>query len=81
MVPKQLDRDTALALLLAEPLLIRRPLMECAGSRLVGFDPAAVAAWLDSPALARLDGRRTEGCAAADHFTPCPSLRPSTTTP
>ena len=65
--------EAALALLLAEPLLIRRPLMEAAGRRLVGFEPAAVAAWLDSPALAELDGRRTEGCAANQTGRPCPA--------
>lgn len=42
MVPEQLEPEAALALLLAEPLLIRRPLMEAAGRRLVGFEPAAV---------------------------------------
>ena len=64
VVPEALERGSALALLLAEPLLIRRPLMETASGRVVGFDPATVAAWLDSPALAGLDGKRTEGCAA-----------------
>lgn len=68
--PDALARDEALALLLAEPLLIRRPLMEADGRRLVGFDPATIAAWLSSPALAELDGRRAEGCAAGQ--TPCP---------
>lgn len=71
--PDALGRDEALALLLAEPLLIRRPLMEADGERRVGFDPAAVAAWLDSPALAELDGRRAEGCAAKHAGTPCPA--------
>jgi len=66
--PAALDRDTALALLLAEPLLIRRPLMEREdGERMVGFDSARVAAWIgladDAPQLG-------EGCAAAS--TPCP---------
>lgn len=43
VVPEQLDAEAALALLLAEPLLIRRPLMLRAdGARLVGFDTAAV---------------------------------------
>lgn len=73
VVPEQLEPEAALALLLAEPLLIRRPLMEAAGRRLVGFEPAAVAAWLDSPALAELDGRRTEGCAANQTGRPCPA--------
>lgn len=51
--PEALDRDAALALLLAEPLLIRRPLMQRSdtGARLVGFDTAAVHAWVGlSPA-------------------------------
>ena len=73
VAPEQLDRDSALALLLAEPLLIRRPLMEAGGQKLVGFEPSVVAAWLDSPSLAQLDGRRTEGCAAKLTGTKCPT--------
>ncbi len=44
IVPGQLDAEAALALLLAEPLLIRRPLMQRldSGARLVGFDTAEV---------------------------------------
>lgn len=73
VLPEQLDRDSSLALLLAEPLLIRRPLMEAGGKKLVGFEPNAVAAWLDSPSLAELDGRRTEGCAANITGKKCPT--------
>ncbi|TGD75073.1 hypothetical protein E4634_03415 [Mangrovimicrobium sediminis] len=36
--PAGLDADTALAMLLAEPLLIRRPLLEFEGRRMAGFD-------------------------------------------
>ncbi len=32
--------------MLAEPLLIRRPLMEVDGARAVGFDPSHVDAWI-----------------------------------
>lgn len=63
IVPEQLDAATALPLLLADPLLIRRPLMECGGERRVGFDAAAVHAWIglgDTPPTGPL-----EGCAAA----------------
>lgn len=74
VIPEALDRDEALALLLAEPLLIRRPLMEAAEQRMVGFDPTAVAHWLDSPALLALDGRKTEGCAANAGGQPCRGL-------
>ena len=54
--PEGLGAEEALALLLAQPLLIRRPLMQRAddGSRQVGFDHATVDAWvgLASPAPA-----------------------------
>ena len=47
VVPEQLDAEAALALLLAEPLLIRRPLMQRDdGERLVGFDTAEVERFL-----------------------------------
>jgi nitrogenase-associated protein len=49
IVPERLDADTALALMLAEPLLIRRPLMECGGKRIAGFDAERVAAWIGAP--------------------------------
>lgn len=42
--PNDLDAATALALLLAEPLLIRRPLLEVDGWRTAGFDAAELAA-------------------------------------
>jgi nitrogenase-associated protein len=62
--PEAQSVDSAIALLLAEPLLIRRPLMQRTDnqSRHVGFDTAAVAAWVGlgtehaSPSL--------EGCAS-----------------
>lgn len=44
--PLQLDGEQALALLLAEPLLIRRPLLQLGAAHLVGFDPAALNALL-----------------------------------
>lgn len=66
VLPEQLDADTALALLLAEPLLIRRPLMQWGDSRLVGFDTQQVHDWVglgpNAPAPTAL-----EGCAAAPH--------------
>ncbi len=44
--PDGVDAETALALMLAEPILIRRPLMEAGGRRNVGFDPQEVEAWI-----------------------------------
>lgn len=53
IVPEDFDEATALALLQAEPLLIRRPLLEVDGVRRAGFDAAAIDAWigLDGAAL------------------------------
>ena len=70
--PDTLGADAALALLLDEPLLIRRPLMQRTDndSRHVGFDNAAVDAWVGlgtNPASASsLEGcaSPTERCAA-----------------
>lgn len=62
VVPERLDRETALSLLLAEPLLIRRPLMECGGRRLVGFEPERVREWLALAGDAEVPA--LEGCAA-----------------
>lgn len=44
--PLAYDREAALAAMLADHLLIRRPLMEANGVRLCGFDPATVHAWV-----------------------------------
>ena len=56
-----------LALLLKDPLLIRRPLMQRTdnGSRHVGFDTAAVDAWVGLGATAPSAPTPLEGCAAA----------------
>ena len=71
--PDELDADTALALLLAEPLLIRRPLMRRAdnGSRLVGFETAAVDAWVGLTA-ATTTQRSLEGCQSPNESCPPP---------
>jgi nitrogenase-associated protein len=42
IVPELLDEDEAYRLMLDEPLLIRRPLIEIGAHRLVGFEPEKV---------------------------------------
>jgi nitrogenase-associated protein len=44
--PEKLNEPAALALMLADPLLIRRPLMEVGGRREAGFEPERVRAWI-----------------------------------
>jgi nitrogenase-associated protein len=44
--PTRLDASSALALMLEDPILIRRPLIEVDGDRRVGFDPVAIDSWI-----------------------------------
>jgi len=44
--PAGLDEAAAMALLLADPLLIRRPLMQVGERREAGFEPARVRDWI-----------------------------------
>jgi nitrogenase-associated protein len=51
VLPEALSEEQALRLMVADPLLIRRPLMQVGERCEAGFDPAQVAAWigLDAP--------------------------------
>lgn len=70
--PDTLGADDALTLLLAQPLLIRRPLMQRTdlpesdpAARHVGFETAAVHAWVGLDNAGEAGGKRSlEGCAA-----------------
>ncbi|HEY3301033.1 MAG TPA: ArsC/Spx/MgsR family protein [Methylophilaceae bacterium] len=44
--PENIDAETAIAMMLADPLLIRRPLIEVEGRREIGFDAELIDAWL-----------------------------------
>lgn len=46
IIPEQLDRTTALQLMVQDPLLIRRPLMQVETRCEVGFDTAAIDRWI-----------------------------------
>ena len=69
IVPEALDAAAAMALLLGEPLLIRRPLMRIGEDRLVGFDEAAVDARIGLAPVAAPVG---EGCPKGEAAAPCP---------
>ncbi|MGE0113743.1 MAG: ArsC/Spx/MgsR family protein [Steroidobacteraceae bacterium] len=45
--PARLGHDEALALLVAEPLLIKRPLLEIDGKTIAGFDPQQLQTIID----------------------------------
>ncbi len=69
--PAAFDAQTALNMMLAEPLLIRRPLMKVDGQCRVGFDEEAIRKWIG------LNHAKPEGdieaCPKGHHNTPCPS--------
>lgn len=69
VVPETLDAETAIALMLAEPLLIRRPLIEADGRREVGFDPEVIDAWLGLKHKGEGD---LENCPKGHEAKPCP---------
>ncbi len=70
--PATLDANTALAMMINEPLLIRRPLMEANGEKRVGFNPDEVRVWIGL-SNARPDGD-IESCPKGSHAQPCPTL-------
>jgi nitrogenase-associated protein len=76
VVPETASETDAIAAMLADPLLIRRPLMEVADVRSVGFDVAAVDAWIG---LSAASAPMSEACPKGDApHPPCPD--PSATT-
>lgn len=75
--PGRMSEDEALLQMVADPLLIRRPLLEVAGERRAGFDAAAMEAWIGLRAAAAA-GDDLETCTKGRHALPCalPETRP-----
>ncbi|MCF8479312.1 MAG: hypothetical protein K9H25_02660 [Rhodospirillum sp.] len=71
--PATLTEAQALALMVANPLLIRRPLMEVDGERRAGFDMAQVDAWIG---LAEAPPRDVETCPKSHLAEPAPCPLP-----
>ena len=72
VVPSELDEAAALSMMVAEPLLIRRPLMKVGDICRVGFDEDSVRSWVglnDAKPSGNL-----ESCPKGHIAQPCPSL-------
>ncbi len=65
--PGTTDADTALALMLDDPLLIRRPLVEADGKKCAGFDREPVVSL-----LGRVTDGDDEACSRVTGARPCP---------
>jgi len=70
--PETLSESEAMAALLAEPLLIRRPLLACGGRFEAGFDTELIAGWIG---LATDQTAVGEGCIRPD-MPPNPASEP-----
>jgi nitrogenase-associated protein len=68
IVPGKLDAASSIALMLDDPLLIRRPLVEANGQRCAGFDRELV-----TSLLGNTPDRDAESCSRPDATTPCPA--------
>lgn len=69
VVPEGLNEAEALALMLADPLLIRRPLMQVGEQYVTGFDEVQVAAWIGLSAPP--SGDDLESCPRTHASKPC----------
>jgi nitrogenase-associated protein len=74
IAPEQLDSTRAIALMLEDPLLIRRPLVEMDGQRCAGFDREPVTSLLGD----RLK-EDVESCSRSQATTLCPDPVSSST--
>jgi nitrogenase-associated protein len=68
--PDAQSAEQALALMTAQPLLIRRPLMQVGEERMCGFEAEKVAAWIGLGDQA--PAGKLEGCLRPD-MPPCPA--------
>ncbi len=69
--PAGTDSATAIALMLVDPLLIRRPLLEALGERRAGFNPDLINAWVGLNDLAE-GGPDPQRCSRPEGSAPCP---------
>lgn len=66
--PDAVDAETAYTILLADPILVKRPLLEIAGEKKLGFDLA----WIESK-LGPLPSTEQVNRARGEDLTACPS--------
>ncbi|MFZ1025458.1 MAG: ArsC/Spx/MgsR family protein, partial [Limnoraphis robusta] len=68
--PGQVDAETALNLMIADPLLIRRPLIQVGEIYRVGFDQDSIAAWIGLNPTSSI-AEDLETCPRSHAETPC----------
>lgn len=68
VVPEQMQAENALEMMLADPILIRRPLIAANGRYEVGFEPTVIESWLG---LTNKIQSNLEACAKTHETNPC----------
>lgn len=76
VVPENLSQTRALTMMLLDPLLIRRPLMQVGDVYRVGFDGDEVNAWIGLEVKDVKQQQDLESCSRSHTETPCSSGRP-----
>lgn len=69
IVPEKLEAETALALMIDQPLLIRRPLMQVGQQRSIGFEIDVIDAWIGLKPFHNTDDLQT--CPRNHEDAPC----------
>lgn len=70
--PESVGAVDAIDLMLREPILIRRPLIEADGQCCAGFDREPVTSLLSDRNLDDVQLKDLQGCTRPDALTPCP---------
>lgn len=70
--PEQLNEEQAIELMVSQPILIRRPLLEIENKRYAGFDSDRLNAIHDL-SIKRQDLRNIESCSKPEHREACQS--------
>jgi nitrogenase-associated protein len=74
IVPEEFNADHALQLMLQDPLLIRRPLIESEGRKEAGFEQSVIHEWLGlTPSNVDMANADLESCPRSHQHTPCPA--------
>jgi nitrogenase-associated protein len=76
--PEKMDAENAISMMLADPLLIRRPLIEADGRYEVGFEHEVIDAWLGldiNPTLNKNPESDLELCKKVHGAKPCSSVK------
>ncbi len=71
VVPEKMDAQTALALMVSDPLLIRRPLLQVGARREAGFDVELIDSWIGLKSVDKAQKAMSENLMSQDLQT-CP---------